>query len=1302
MKSGSLHPLSARRARLGRVAAFLPASIPGLVALLLIIAAGVGLRISSASPFDTGTGSVSLTPGSAYTQDFNTLAITGITNTTLPDGWYLTEQGGGARDNEAYGADTGGSNTGDIYSYGSTGASERAFGALRSGTLIPFTGASFTNNTGAVITDLTVSYTGEQWRLGTVGRTDRIDFQIGVDATNLTTGTFTDVDALDFSSPVTSGTAGALDGNAAENRTAVSATITGLNIAPGATFFIRWLDLDATGADDGLAVDDISITPSNTPISTNPTGVGSANPATVAPGGTTLLTVVVTPGVNPTSAGITCAGDLSSIGGSGAQPFFDDGTNGDATAGDNTFSFQATVSNGAALGAKTLPITITDAQARTGSATISLNVQAPALVVISQIYGGGGNSGTTFTHDFIELLNRGTSPVDVSGWSVQYTSAAGTSWQVTPLSGVIAPGQYYLVQEGTGGGGTTPLPAPDATGAIAMAAASGKVALVNSAVALSGSGCPFSPSVVDFIGYGGANCFEGGGAAPTLTNTTAALRARGGCRDTNNNSVDFSVSSPNPRNSASPLNSCAPPPTFAINAIQGSGAISTLINQEVTTTGVVTARKSNGFFLQTPDANVDLNPNTSEGIFVFTSSAPAAAVGDAVSVVGTVVEFFNLTQVASSNLDVTITSSGNALPAPINLTPAILNPAGAFDQLERFEGMRMHAGALVSIAPTNEFGEIFTVLSGVARPLREPGVEISSPLPPGAPCCVPRFDENPERIMVDSEGQIGATPLVVTSGVTLGDGAGPLNDVTGPLDFTFGDYKILPDAPPAVTPNFTAIPVPAPNSNEFTVGSFNLLNFSSSAPNFADRLNKASLAIRAVMRSPDVIGVQEMIDIETLTALADKINNDTVAGGGVNPNYQAILLEGDDSFPNDIDVGFLVKSSRVNVVSVTQQGKGLTFIDPVEGDEDLLFERPPLVLRATIPSPAGPLFPFTAVVNHMQSLIDVDDPVQGVRQRLKRRLQAEFTANLAQSLQSENLVMVGDFNAYQFNDGYVDVIGTIKGQPAPEDQVVLASPDLVNPNLTALVETLPADQRYSFIFAGNGQTLDHALVNSAMLQRLTRFAYARNNADFPESFGSDATRPERVSDHDMPVAYFNFPPVNLSFFLHGAGHANNPETLFLDQTAPTGTATKFIDSGPIKFRSGNPWKEIGHWPAAPALARGTLTDLSDLRVWLGLNNGNDRRNCLDLRAEVYKNGTLVAAGETRCVRGKNPHFAKEVAIPFAPFSPVTFNGTSDALSLKILTRIGKNGAFCGGRNNAVKLRLFFDSIDRPSGFGATF
>jgi uncharacterized protein len=128
-------------------------------------------------------------------------------------------------------------------------------------------------------------------------------------------------------------------------------------------------------------------------------------------------------------------------------------------------------------------------------------------IVISQVYGGGGNVGATLKNDFVELFNRGTTTVTVTGWSVQYASFAGTSWQVTALSGSIAPGKYYLVQEVAGSGGTVNLPAPDTSGSIAMSATDGKVTLVNVSTALSGS-CPVGATIVDFISYGVANCSE--------------------------------------------------------------------------------------------------------------------------------------------------------------------------------------------------------------------------------------------------------------------------------------------------------------------------------------------------------------------------------------------------------------------------------------------------------------------------------------------------------------------------------------------------------------------------------------------------------------------------------------------------------------------------------------------------------------------------------------------------------------------------------------------------------------------------
>ncbi len=199
----------------------------------------------------------------SYFQDFDTLAVSG-TSSTLPAGWEFSESGGSA--NTLYSAGTGSSTTGDTYSFGAAASSERALGGLQSGSVNPTIGASFTNDTGSTITSLSISYTGEQWRLGALSRTDKLDFQYSTDATSLTTGTWTDFDTLDFTGPTTTGSVGALDGNAAANRTAISGTISSLSITSGSTVYIRWNDFNPSGSDDGLAVDDFAIVAG--PIST--------------------------------------------------------------------------------------------------------------------------------------------------------------------------------------------------------------------------------------------------------------------------------------------------------------------------------------------------------------------------------------------------------------------------------------------------------------------------------------------------------------------------------------------------------------------------------------------------------------------------------------------------------------------------------------------------------------------------------------------------------------------------------------------------------------------------------------------------------------------------------------------------------------------------------------------------------------------------------------------------------------------------------------------------------------------------
>jgi len=205
-----------------------------------------------------------------------------------------------------------------------------------------------------------------------------------------------------------------------------------------------------------------------------------------------------------------------------------------------------------AAGTGTIDITATFPGGNTASAAVTI-AAAAAHLLISQVYGGGGNSGAPFTNDFIELHNPGGTDASTANLSVQYASSTGTTWQVTTLPALTVPaGGFVLVQE-SGGATGSPLPTADATGSIPMAAGNGKVALVDGTTALSGA-CP--TGLIDFVGYGTADCHEGASAAPALSNTTAALRASNGCSDTDMNSVDFAALAPEPRNSASSAIAC--------------------------------------------------------------------------------------------------------------------------------------------------------------------------------------------------------------------------------------------------------------------------------------------------------------------------------------------------------------------------------------------------------------------------------------------------------------------------------------------------------------------------------------------------------------------------------------------------------------------------------------------------------------------------------------------------------------------------------------------------------------------------
>ncbi|HZT76131.1 MAG TPA: DNA/RNA non-specific endonuclease [Vicinamibacterales bacterium] len=318
-------------------------------------------------------------------------------------------------------------------------------------------------------------------------------------------------------------------------------------IPPDAGSGTTTLPFTITDAQNRSASGGISLTVNG---SVPPTGTGSAAPASVPAGSTTQITVNVTPGANPTSTGLSVVGDLTSIGGSNTQVFQSSG---------NTFSFSATVDAATPLGPKTLPITVSDAQGRSTGFTIPLTVTAPlanSTIVISQVYPGGGNTNPTYANDFVQLYNRGTTTVDITGWSLQYDPATGTGdWSSRqPLAGTIAPGQYYLIAMASNGGGGAPLPPANVSSQINMGQSAGKVALSDNADLLTGpAGCPTSTHVMDMVGYGAtANCWEGTGPAtvPGPLTTTALFRQSGGFIDTNDNKSDFAIGTPQPLSSS--------------------------------------------------------------------------------------------------------------------------------------------------------------------------------------------------------------------------------------------------------------------------------------------------------------------------------------------------------------------------------------------------------------------------------------------------------------------------------------------------------------------------------------------------------------------------------------------------------------------------------------------------------------------------------------------------------------------------------------------------------------------------------
>ena len=711
----------------------------------------------------------------------------------------------------------------------------------------------------------------------------------------------------------------------------------------------------------------------------------------------------------------------------------------------------------------------------------------PSVLVINEINAdpdstngdANGDGAAHYSQDeFVEIVNTDAADFDISGW----TLADGYTVRHTFPEGTVIAGGCSIVVFGGGE------PAGSFGKSLVQTASGGSLGLNNggdSVILNNGSSDVLTAS------YGGE-----GGDNQSLTLDPDITGNEPRVKHTVATGSGGALFSPGTKIDGSQFEGC--PVEAEIYEIQGSDASSAIAGSKVVTANnIVTAVGPQGFFMQTPDARADASVDTSNGIYVHTGSAPTVAVGDNVDVSGDVDEYYGFTEITGS-LTINVNSSGNPLPATVTLNASVPSPNPAAPscaiEFECYEGMLVEIASGVVTSGNQRFGsdpvaEVY--ISAGPRAFREPGVEY-----PGLGGTIPTWDTNPEIFELDADKLGLPNPLIA---------AGSGFSATGVIGFEFGGYELWPTEL-SVTDAIVPVPVRARVAGETTIGSLNLFRACESGDDCAARLAKLSGYIIDVLRSPDILAVQEAMGLGTLQALADQVAIDDSA-----VQYMPYLIVGNDV--GGINVGFLVRGDRVEIDSVMQLGAGEIF----DYDGSKLHDRPPLLLEGHYTA-NGRDFPLAVMVVHNRSL----NGIEGERVQLKRLTQAESIAAMVQSFQVANpqtpLTVVGDFNAFEFTDGYVDAVGHIKGSFNPAESLHYGA-DLVSPDLINQVDLLDPSQRYSFIYQGSAQALDHALTSAAAAPWVRGMAYGRGNADAATDLLNDGATLLRSSDHDGLVVF---------------------------------------------------------------------------------------------------------------------------------------------------------------------------------------
>ena len=549
----------------------------------------------------------------------------------------------------------------------------------------------------------------------------------------------------------------------------------------------------------------------------------------------------------------------------------------------------------------------------------------------------------------------------------------------------------------------------------------------------------------------------------------------------------------------------------------------------------------------------DNDPLTSEALLIVNENASAVSIGQPIRVDGTVRELDGQTSIAGPDLFIQPLAGTLPLPAALTLGANFPSPdPEVVPDLERIEGMRVELTAFIA-SPSSDFGTAYLTTSG-QRPFREPGIEW-----PGLPN-LPVWDGNPELFRFNPDGlqapdnrQLHAGGSLAASGIMLQD----------------NQYFLLPTEYTVDAPDPRRAVRPAA-AGEITVASLNALRLGPEFEDYGPRLAKTVRYLSELLRFPDVIALQEIGSASVLDALAFRLEQ-------LRPErrYRSYYLAGADA----IHTGFLVWEN-LGSASVRQLGK-----NELLSTGGRLFGRPPLLLELTLANSSHTALKILNV--HLRSLIGIEGSNASFVRQLRYE-QSLSVAAMVNELEEDNLLILGDYNAFEFSDGYVDVVNQIAGQPS--QGALLAWQDVVDEPLRILTYTLPPEERYSYIFRGSSQMLDHALLSEDLTGiEFAELQFARGNADAAELFLNQANISLRASDHDgfvvylaldEPVANRTPPSVPGGLYLLGPNPVRAGGELTL--TNPSGPVTyRWFDSRGSALGSGQAERTVpvpAHFP----------------------------------------------------------------------------------------------------------------------------